>query len=56
MDIELVGRADLWTYQSCDSYNESPLTQSYVDAGKLPPVNERMPKEPWMNLSKRVVR
>ena len=48
MDIELVGRADLWTYQSCDSYNESPLTQSYVDAGKLPPVNERMPKEPWM--------
>ena len=24
MDIELVGRADLWTYQSCDSYNQSP--------------------------------
>jgi peptide/nickel transport system substrate-binding protein len=48
MEIELVGRDDLWTYQSCDSYNESPLTKSFVDAGKLPPVNERMPKDPWM--------
>ena len=48
MKIELVGRDDLWTYKSCDNYNESPLTKSYVDAGKLPPVNERMPKEPWM--------
>ena len=48
MDIELVGRDDLYIYKSCDSYNEAPLTKSYVDAGKLPPVEERLPKIPMM--------
>ena len=48
IDIELVGRDDLYSYKSCDSYNEAPLTKSYVDAGKLPPVEERLPKIPMM--------
>ena len=48
IDFELVGRDDLYTYKSCDSYNEAPLTAAYVEAGKLPPVAERLPKTPMM--------
>ena len=48
IEVELVGRDDLYSYKSCDSYNEAPLTAAYVEAGKLPPVAERLPKTPMM--------
>ena len=48
LEYDLVGRNDLWSYQACDSYNESPLTKAAVEAGKLPPIEERLPKNPWM--------
>jgi len=34
--------------QSCDTYQESPMLVDAVAAGELPPVAERLPKEPFV--------
>jgi peptide/nickel transport system substrate-binding protein len=39
-------RADVYTYRALDSYAEPDWVTKFVDAGKLPPVRDRLPKEP----------
>jgi len=42
-----VGVKDMFEYRALDSYNEPDwVTSKYVEAGTLPPVAERLPKEP----------
>lgn len=51
LEYELLGRDDLWTYKSMDSYNEAPFLTELVSAGKLPPLEERLPAEPLVHLT-----
>ncbi|MCP4382597.1 MAG: alpha-galactoside ABC transporter substrate-binding protein [Hyphomicrobiales bacterium] len=51
LEYELLGRDDLWTYKSLDAYNEAPFLTELVEAGKLPPVGERLPAEPLVHLT-----
>jgi len=46
LDVELVGRSDLYDYRALDSYSQSPALDKLVSEGKLPPVLERLPTEP----------
>jgi peptide/nickel transport system substrate-binding protein len=46
VQYELIGRDDLYTYKALPQYNQAPFLDALVAAGKLPPVNERLPKEP----------
>ncbi len=39
-------RAEVYTYRALDSYSEPEWVTKFVDAGKLPPVAERLPTEP----------
>ncbi len=39
-------RAEVYTYRALDSYSEPEWVTKFVDAGKLPPVGERLPAEP----------
>lgn len=41
-----VNRADIYSYRALDSYNEPEYMTAFVEAGKLPPVAERLPVEP----------
>ena len=41
-----VNRADIYEYKSLPSYSEPAWVDAFVEAGKLPPVAERLPKEP----------
>lgn len=41
-----VNRADLYEYKALPTYSEPAWVTAFVDAGKLPPVAERLPKEP----------
>ena len=41
-----VNRADIYEYKSLASYSEPAWVDAFVEAGKLPPVAERLPKEP----------
>ena len=41
-----VNRADIFEYKALPSYSEPAWVTAFVDAGKLPPVAERLPKEP----------
>ena len=43
-----VGISDIFEYRALDSYNEPDFVKAFVDAGKLPPVAERLPKEPMV--------
>ncbi len=51
LQYELLGRDELWTYKSLDSYSEAPFLSELVAAGELPPVEERLPDEPLVHLS-----
>lgn len=51
LEYELLGRDDLWTYKSLDSYSEAPFLAEMVAAGALPPVAERLPAEPLVHLT-----
>lgn len=43
----LVSRSDILEYKALPSYSEPDwVTKQFVDTGKLPPVAERLPKEP----------
>ncbi len=46
VQYELIGRDDLYTYKALPQYNQAPFLDALVAVGKLPPVNERLPKEP----------
>lgn len=39
---------DIIGYRSFSSYNQAPQLKELVDSGKLPPVEERLPKEPMV--------
>ena len=39
-------RSDVYTYRALDSYSEPDWVTKFVEAGKLPPVKDRLPKEP----------
>jgi peptide/nickel transport system substrate-binding protein len=41
-----VNRSDVFEYKALDSYSEPAFVAEFVAAGKLPPVEERLPKEP----------
>lgn len=41
-----VARSDIFEYKALPSYSEPAWVTAFVDAGKLPPVAERLPKEP----------
>jgi peptide/nickel transport system substrate-binding protein len=41
-----VNRSDIYEYKALDSYSEPAFVTEFVKAGKLPPVEERLPKEP----------
>ena len=41
-----VNRADIYEFKALPAYSEPAWVTAFVDAGKLPPVAERLPKEP----------
>ncbi|MBL8592123.1 MAG: ABC transporter substrate-binding protein [Devosia sp.] len=41
-----VGISDVYEYKALSEYHEPDFVKAFVDAGKLPPVAERLPKEP----------
>ena len=41
-----VGVKDIFEYKALPEYHEPDWVKAFVDAGKLPPVAERLPKEP----------
>jgi peptide/nickel transport system substrate-binding protein len=43
---DLVGQSDLWEYKALSSYSEAPFLSEMVQGGQLPPVKDRLPKEP----------
>jgi peptide/nickel transport system substrate-binding protein len=46
---DFVGIADMFEYKALPEYHEPEwVTSKYVDAGTLPPVAERLPKEPMV--------
>ncbi|MGI9505140.1 MAG: ABC transporter substrate-binding protein, partial [Geminicoccaceae bacterium] len=46
LDVELIGRDDLYDYRALGSYSEASFLEDLVEAGDLPPVAERLPNEP----------
>ncbi len=45
--ITFVGRNDIETFKALPAYHEPDwVTKNFVDTGKLPPVKDRLPKEP----------
>lgn len=51
LEYELLSRDALWTYGALDSYSEAPFLSDMVAAGKLPPVEDRLPPEPLVHLT-----
>ena len=45
-EATFVNRADIYDYRALPAYNEPAWVKAFVDAGKLPPVKDRLPKEP----------
>ncbi len=43
-----VKRADIFDYRALDSYTEPEFVSAFVEAGKLPPVKDRLPAEPMV--------
>ena len=43
-----VNRSDIAEFKVLPAYNEPAWVKAFVDAGKLPPVAERLPKEPMV--------
>lgn len=51
LQYDLLGRDDLWTYKSLESYSEAPYLTDLVAAGKLPAIADRLPAEPLVHLT-----
>lgn len=43
-----VGIKDILEFKALPEYHEADFVKAFVDAGKLPPVGERLPKEPMV--------
>jgi peptide/nickel transport system substrate-binding protein len=43
-----VGINDIYEYKALPEYKEPDFVKAFVDAGKLPPVAERLPAEPMV--------
>jgi len=50
-----VNRADIYTYKALPAYSEAPSLKAFEDAGKLPPLADRLPKEPLVFNTKTMV-
>ncbi len=46
LEYDLIGRDDIYDYRALGSYSQAPFLDELVAAGKLPPVEERLPAEP----------
>lgn len=46
-----VDRDEIFTYKSLDSYSQPAFMDAFVEAGLLPPVEERLPAEPLVYLT-----
>ncbi len=46
LQYDLIQRSDIYTHRALDNYSEAPMLSALVEAGKLPPVEERLPEEP----------
>lgn len=46
LEYELIGRADIYEHMALEDYSEAPMLADLVAAGKLPPVEERLPETP----------
>ncbi|EPX83258.1 ABC-type dipeptide transport system, periplasmic component [Rubellimicrobium thermophilum DSM 16684] len=46
-----VNRDEVYVYRALDSYNEPEFVRAFVEAGLLPPIEERLPKEPLVYLA-----
>lgn len=46
IEISLIGRDDLYSHQSLNRYAEAPFLTDLVSAGQIPPIGERLPKQP----------
>ncbi len=46
LEYDLLGRDALWSYHALDSMSQAPFLDELVAAGKLPPLEERVPAEP----------
>ena len=46
--VKLVGVGDILGYQALDKYNEPDFVAAMEKAGKLPPLKDRLPKEPMV--------
>ncbi len=46
--VNFVGINDILEYKALPEYKEPEFVTEYVKAGKLPPVNDRLPKEPMV--------
>ena len=46
LEWDLIGKNELYDYRALGKYNEAPLLAKLVADGKLPPVRNRLPKEP----------
>ena len=45
--VDYVSQADIFEFKALPDYHEPDwVTKNFVDAGKLPPVKDRLPKEP----------
>ncbi len=51
LQYELLGREELWTYKSLDSYSEAPFLSELAARGDIPPVDQRLPDEPLVHLT-----
>ena len=47
-DVAFIGYDDFQTYKALDSYHEPDYVAKLVKEGKLPPVEQRLPKEPYV--------
>ncbi|EAR52978.1 alpha-galactoside ABC transporter periplasmic solute-binding protein precursor [Oceanicola granulosus HTCC2516] len=43
-----VNRADIFEFRALDSYDQPEFMDAFVEAGMLPPVEERLPEEPMV--------
>jgi len=46
IEVEPLGRDELWEYRALDSYSQAPFLDALVESGELPAVAERLPDEP----------
>lgn len=47
-EFSLIGYSDFQDFRALDTYNEPAFITELVQEGKLPPIEERLPKEPYI--------